>query len=98
MLEGVHQGAQPIPCISDQLHVCWRELFVSVILTKKENKLLMHMSTIFLSFFLSPQLFHGIDIQAQDNDGFTAFHLAAREGNTKVLQTLLDTGIIRSIF
>ncbi|XP_031563358.1 transient receptor potential cation channel subfamily A member 1-like isoform X2 [Actinia tenebrosa] len=36
-------------------------------------------------------LFHGIDIEAQDNDGFTAFHIAAREGNTKVLKTLLDT-------
>lgn len=57
-----------------------------------------YVNNFFLSFFLSPQLFHGIDIQAQDNDGFTAFHLAAREGNTKVLQTLLDTGIIRSIF
>ena len=38
------------------------------------------------------KLNHGADPRMSDNDGYTAVHLAAKEGHGDVLETLLSTG------
>ena len=42
--------------------------------------------------FLEEVLYFGVDINAQDNDGQTAFHWACRNGNLELVQLLLRRG------
>ena len=50
------------------------------------------------SHILIFKVLHGGDLSLRDNDGYTPFHLAAREGHLQAFADMLQKGIVLLVF